>query len=68
MAIDWAFRSLDLFTLHLSVTAQNTSAIELYRKCGFRECGRYRLSRFAPDGRSDEVLMELMREDWNSGA
>ncbi|MGO4682123.1 GNAT family N-acetyltransferase [Hyphomicrobium sp. 2TAF46] len=64
MAIDWAFQSLDLFTLHLSVTAANQSAIELYRGCGFRECGRYQLSRFSRDGRSDEVLMELMRSDW----
>jgi RimJ/RimL family protein N-acetyltransferase len=68
MAIDWAFGALDLFTLHLSVTAKNKSAIELYRKCGFQECGRYRSSRFAPDGRSDEVLMELMRDDWKCEA
>ncbi|MFA5955093.1 hypothetical protein [Hyphomicrobium sp.] len=43
----------------------SNSAIELYRGCGFRECGRYQLSRFSRDGRSDEVLMELMRSDYS---
>jgi RimJ/RimL family protein N-acetyltransferase len=62
--LEWAFRRLDLFALHLSVTASKTAAIELYRKVGFQECGRYRLSRFEPAGRHDEILMEMLREDW----
>jgi RimJ/RimL family protein N-acetyltransferase len=64
LALRWAFQSLDLNCLHLSVTAANSAAIELYKGCGFRECGRYSQSRFSPQGRHDEVLMELLREDW----
>lgn len=65
MFMEWAFRHLDLYAVHLSVTASNGAAIGLYAKCGFRECGRYTLSRHEPDGRHDEVHMELLRSDWD---
>lgn len=64
MALEWGFRSLNLFSVHLSTTASNRGAVALYQKCGFRECGRYKLSRYEPDGRFDEIHMELLREDW----
>jgi RimJ/RimL family protein N-acetyltransferase len=64
MMLDWAFNSLDLFTVHLSMTESNAAAVALYEQCGFRACGRYRLSRFEPAGRFDEIHMELLREDW----
>jgi RimJ/RimL family protein N-acetyltransferase len=66
MFIEWAFTQLDLFALHLSVTGSNAPAVGLYKKCGFRECGRYTDSRYEPDGRHDEVHMELLRTDWET--
>ena len=60
----WAFRHLDLHSLHLSVTASNSAAISLYVRCGYVECGRYTGSRHEPDGRHDEVHMELLRSAW----
>lgn len=60
----WAFRSLDLFKLQASAAATNRASIELMLSFGYRECGRYTLARHTRDGRSDEVLMELMRDVW----
>lgn len=64
MFLEWAFAYLDLFALHLSVTASNIPAVSLYKKCGFVECGKHTSSRHEPDGCHDEILMELLREDW----
>lgn len=60
----WAFRHLDLLAIHLSVTSSNGGAIALYRRCGFVECGRYAQSRHEPDGRHDEIHMELLKSTW----
>jgi RimJ/RimL family protein N-acetyltransferase len=64
MMLDWAFRSLDLFSIHASMTESNLPAIALNKKSGFRECGRYRQSRYEPTGRFDEIHMELLRDEW----
>jgi len=66
MFLDWAFRYLDLFAVHLAVTASNDSAVALYRKCGFAECGRHSQSRHQPDGRVDEIHMEMLRNWWEA--
>lgn len=62
MAITWAFDSLALHALHLSVSSSNHGAIALYRHCGFRECGRYRSARRERDGRYDDIHMELLAD------
>ena len=67
LALKWAFVYLDLFAVHATTSAANTSAFNLCRSAGFRECGRRTLSRFSPEGRSDEILMELLQEKWMRG-
>ena len=64
LALTWAFEFLDLFAVHVTTSAANTSALALFHSSGFRECGRHTLSRFSSEGRSDEILMELLREEW----
>ena len=64
LAIRWAFTALDLYALHAGTMASNVASVALLRSCGFTECGRYTLSRFSPEGRSDEIIMELLKEDW----
>lgn len=68
LALKWAFEFLDLFAVHLTTTAANTAAQYLSRTAGFRECGRHTRSRSSPEGRSDEILMELLQEEWRRGA
>jgi len=64
MVLEWAFQYLDLFSLHASLAASNTPSIELHLKCGFKQCGRYTLSRYEPSGRTDEIHMEILRSQW----
>lgn len=64
MFLEWAFLDLDLLAVHLTVSGSNARAIDLYRACGFIECGRYTNSRHERAGRSDEVHMEILRDAW----
>ena len=66
MALEWAFKYLDLFSLHASLAASNKPSIGLHLKCGFKECGRYTLSRYEPAGRTDEIQMEILQSQWVS--
>ena len=68
LALKWAFEFLDLFAVHLTTSAANTAAQSLFRAAGFRECGRHTLSRSSPEGRSDEILMEMLQEEWRRDA
>ena len=46
--------------LQLSVYSTNKRASHVYRKCGYKECGRFRNDIKFPDGTyADRILMEL---------
>ncbi|MET8752217.1 GNAT family protein [Streptomyces sp. NPDC004667] len=67
LMLEWAFGELDLYSVHLSVSASNLHAISLYQNAGFHECGRYTESRREGGGRHDEILME-MHGGWYAGS
>lgn len=47
--------------LQLSVYATNKRAFRVYKKCGYRECGRFaRDIKFADGTHTDRILMELL--------
>lgn len=47
--------------LQLSVNATNKRAFHVYKKCGYRECGRFaRDIKFADGTYTDRILMELL--------
>ena len=47
--------------LQLSVNATNKRALHVYKKCGYRECGRFtRDTKFADGTYTDRILMELL--------
>jgi len=47
--------------LQLSVNATNKRALHVYKKCGYRECGRFtRDIKFADGTYTDRILMELL--------
>lgn len=66
MALEWAFDYLDLFSVHAALSAANKPSIGMLIKCGFKECGRYALSRYEPGGRADEIHMEILRSGWKA--
>jgi RimJ/RimL family protein N-acetyltransferase len=54
-------RESDLEILQLSVYAANMRAFHVYKKCGYRECGRLtRDIRFLDGTYTDRIMMELL--------
>ena len=64
LAIDYAFNTQRYHTIHLEVFAYNTKALEIYKKLGFKECGRWHKARYHMGESHDIIMMELFREDW----
>lgn len=60
------FHAINLNKIYLRVFSGNTRAIRCYEKCGFREVGRLRQHRFAVGEWHDEVIMEVMRAEWEA--
>ena len=60
----YAFEILDLHRVDLRVGAYNTRAVRCYEKCGFRHEGVERDSFFVDDQWHDDLLMAILRQDW----
>jgi RimJ/RimL family protein N-acetyltransferase len=65
-AVEFAFVRRNLRRLHLVVIASNAAAIASYRKLGFVEEGRRREHCWVRGRYEDEVLMGLLRSDWQA--
>ena len=59
-----AFETLDLHRVELGVAAYNARAIRCYEKAGFRHEGVERDSFFVDGKWHDDLLMAILREDW----
>lgn len=66
LVLDYAFDTLGLHRVHLRVAAYNVRARRCYEKAGFRVEGIERHS-FQVDGEwQDDVLMAILREEWEA--
>nr|WP_317413331.1 GNAT family protein [uncultured Solibaculum sp.] len=64
LALEFAFRQMNLNRVELWVREDNDIALKCYRSCGFVEEGRRR-SCYAVDGvRKDLVLMGILQDEW----
>ena len=61
------FHSLNLNKIYLRVFANNVRGLRCYVKCGFKEVGRHRQHRFAAGQWQDEMIMEILRDEWEAG-
>ena len=66
LMLKFAFQELDLFEVCLGVYEFNDVAIKCYNKCGFKEYGRRRKSRYVHGQRYDEVLMDILKDEWKA--
>lgn len=62
--LDYAFRLRNLRRVWLEVHAENERAIRAYHACGFVEEGRLREHIWLAGRYVDNVLMGVLREDW----
>jgi RimJ/RimL family protein N-acetyltransferase len=66
LTLDWAFHVLGLHNVMLGVLPFNARAICAYEKAGFRHVGVRRGGVVARGERCDEVLMDAVRDDFDS--
>ena len=66
LTLDYAFISLDLNRVYLSVFADNVSAIKAYEKSGFFVEGKLIQDHLRCDGYADVIIMGITREMWLS--
>jgi RimJ/RimL family protein N-acetyltransferase len=63
---DFGFRRRNLRRLHLVAIESNAAGIAVYRKVGFVEEGRRREHCWVRGRYEDEVIMGLLRSDWEA--
>lgn len=64
--LNFAFKSIGLNRVWLTVFTSNARAIRSYEKLGFRREGVMRQSWRGVDGLEDSVLMAILREEWEA--
>ena len=64
LAIHYMFQTQRFHAIHLEVFSFNQKAIEVYKKLGFVECGRWHKARYHMGESHDVILMELFREEF----
>ncbi|NHJ87821.1 MAG: GNAT family N-acetyltransferase [Asgard group archaeon] len=62
--LNYGFNFLNLHRIELSVYPYNERAIHVYEKIGFTIYGRKRRSRFMNGEFQDEILMDILEEEW----
>jgi RimJ/RimL family protein N-acetyltransferase len=66
LVLDWAFNMLGLHNVMLAVLPGNAGAVRAYEKAGFRHLGVRRAAVIAGGRRGDEVLMDAVRDEFES--
>jgi len=64
LMVNYAFNTLNLKRVELSVFEFNERAIKCYLKAGFKEEGRLKNRRFKAGRYWDEIVMAVLRENW----
>jgi RimJ/RimL family protein N-acetyltransferase len=66
LLLDYGFNLLNLNNIILGVYSYNKRAINCYKKIGFKEIGRRRKSKIIGGKFFDEVLMDILAEEFQS--
>ncbi len=65
LACAYAFEDLDLFKLTAGCIAGNTGALRAFEKAGFQVEGIRRKQNLCHGKRKDEILLGLLKEEWD---
>ena len=64
MLVEYSFNTLNMNRIELTVYEFNTRAYKSYQNVGFVEEGRKRQARYHNGKYYDEIIMAILREDW----
>lgn len=66
LLLDYGFSFLNLRNIYLKVFEYNEAAYNLYKKVGFKEVGRLRKAVEIMGKTYDEIIMDMLREEFQS--
>jgi len=66
MLVEYCFNTLNMNRIELTVYDYNIRAYKSYQKVGFVEEGRKRQARYHNGKYYDEIIMSILREDWEN--
>ena len=64
LILDFAFNYLNLNSIRLDVFSCNERAIKCYKKCGFKEAGVWRKSKYINGKYYDTISMDILAEEF----
>jgi RimJ/RimL family protein N-acetyltransferase len=64
LILGYAFNTLNLRKVCLTVLDMNQRGIRCYEKCGFKQEGRFKLQRFRNGAYVDEIRMAVFANEW----
>lgn len=64
LILDYGFNYLNLNNINLHVLEFNERALNCYKKCGFKECGRRRKANFTNGKYYDLLEMDILAEEF----
>ena len=64
LILDFGFNYLNLRNIDLALMEFNQRALKCYQKCGFKEIGRRRKSKFINGKYYDSILMDILAEEF----
>jgi len=64
LILGFAFRNLNLNRVELETFDFNKRAQRCYLKVGFKEVGRRRKAKFIDDKYHDDIIMDILKEEW----
>lgn len=65
LILEYGFKYLNLKNIKLDVMEFNERALKCYKKCGFKEYGRRRQSKFVDGKYYDSIEMDILNEEFN---
>lgn len=64
LLLDFGFNYMNLNAINLKVLSCNERAIKCYKKCGFKEAGVLRKSKFINGKYYDTIIMDILAEEF----
>lgn len=64
LILDYGFNYMNLHCIKLQLLSFNQRALKCYKKCGFKEMGRIRESKFVNGKYYDTICMDILRSEF----